>query len=98
MHSPQLSLEDVSKAMQTLQVNPTKAIRPILDVMEERQPDISTIVQQIRLCRLKLGSVLNRLENFEPEPVALELLRDCADDVSNEVRVLVETLQRLMSQ
>jgi hypothetical protein len=96
MHSSQLSLEDVDMAMQTLQVQPSQAIRPIFDVMVERQPDVFTIVQQIRLCRLKLGSVLNRLENFEPGPEALESLRDCSDDVTHEVRVLVETLQRLM--
>ncbi len=64
--------------------------------MVERQANSDTIIQKIRLSRLKLSSVLNRLENHELGPTKLKLVGDRTDEVSNEIRLLVETIQRMM--
>jgi len=62
--------------------------------MVDRKANVVSIVQQIRLCRLKLGSVLNRLENYQLGPDALKQVGDRMDEVSNEIRLLTETIQR----
>ena len=64
--------------------------------MVERQTDLQTVTQKVRLCRLKLGAVLNRLENYKLEPDALKLVNDRTDEISNEIRLLIEMLQRLL--
>jgi hypothetical protein len=60
------------------------------------QNKVDTVIQKVRLCRLKLSSVLNRLENHELRPKELKLIDDRTEEVSNEIRLLVETIQRLM--
>jgi hypothetical protein len=64
--------------------------------MVDNKTDVETIVQQIRLCRLKLGSALNRLENHQPSHEEMELIRDHTDDISNDIRLLITTLQQMM--
>ena len=64
--------------------------------MVERQNDLQTVTHKVRLCRLKLGAVLNRLENYHLEPDALKLVGDRTDEISNEIRLLIESLQRLL--
>jgi hypothetical protein len=64
--------------------------------MIEQQFDLESILQQIRLSRLKLGSVLERLENFEPGAEAMNQLQDHADGVAIEIQLFIETLRQLM--
>jgi hypothetical protein len=66
--------------------------------MLDRTADVSTIAQQIRLCRLKLGSALNRLESSELHEREIELIREHVDDISNEIRLLIASLPRMMDR
>jgi hypothetical protein len=68
-------------------------IVPMLD----NPPNIQSIVQQVRLSRMKLGSVLERIEAIEPSPVALEELDIHAENVGLEIDALIDTLDKLMS-
>ena len=72
------------------------AERETFSHMVDRTADVTTIVQQIRLCRLKLGSALNRLENYQPNEPEIERIREHVDDISNEIRLLITSLQRMM--
>ena len=65
--------------------------------MVERPTDIQSVIQQIRLSRLKLGSASDRLEHFEPDSNALALLSDHTVNVTLEIDILVETIQQLTS-
>jgi hypothetical protein len=68
----------------------------ILTNMIEKPHDVQTLIEHIRLTRIKLGSVLERLENFEPGQDALGELRDYAERVAIETQLLSETLRRMM--
>jgi hypothetical protein len=72
------------------------AERETFSQMVDHKTDLETIVQQIRLCRLKLGSALNRLESYQPTPEETELIREHTDDISNDIRLLITALQRMM--
>lgn len=64
--------------------------------MIERETTLQTLVQQIRLCRMNLGAVLDRLEAFEPGPDAMNVLGDRTDRIFDEIRDLLENLQKMM--
>ncbi len=66
--------------------------------MVDRHADLEATRQLVRLCRLKLGAVLHRLEKPAIERDALNLIRDRVDDVDNEIRLLIDTIQRLMDE
>jgi hypothetical protein len=70
----------------------------ILTQMVERQTDLHALLQKVRLCRLKLGAVLNRLEMDKLNPDELKLMEERTDEVSNDIRILVETIQWLMDR
>ena len=72
------------------------AERETFSHMVDRTTDVNAIVQQIRLCRLKLGSALNRLENYEPNDAEVERIREHLDDISNEIQLFITSLQRMM--
>jgi hypothetical protein len=72
------------------------AEREAFSHMVERTTDVNTIAQQIRLCRLKLGSALNRLESYQPNDAEVERIGEHVDDISNEIRLLITSLQRMM--
>ena len=69
--------------------------RETFSLMVDRKTDIETLVQQIRLCRLKLGAALNRLDNFAPNAQEAEEIRDCSDDILCEINILITALQRM---
>ena len=71
------------------------AERETFSHMVDRAADVNTLVQQIRLCRLKLGSALNRLESHQPNDAEVERIREHVDDISNEIRLLITSLQRM---
>jgi hypothetical protein len=64
--------------------------------MVEPGPDLQLVMHHIRLSRLKLGSVLDRLETFEPGPEAAQRLRDHADAIAYEIDTMVEGVRELM--
>jgi hypothetical protein len=74
------------------------AERETFSVMVNRKTDVDTIVQQIRLCRLKLGSALNRLESYEPSSEEIKRIGEHVDDISNEIQLLIASLQRMTDQ
>jgi hypothetical protein len=66
---------------------------PMLD-----QPvDLRSVVQKVRLSRLKLGSILERLESFERGPAALKELDNYAESLGLEIDVFVDALRKLTS-
>ena len=66
--------------------------------MLENTPYRHVIAQRIRLSRLKLGSVLERLEAFEPGPGALERLNDHSESIALEIDSLLETIREIMGR
>jgi hypothetical protein len=66
--------------------------------MVENTPNNYILVQRFRLSRLKLGSVLERLEAFEPGPGALERLNDHSESIACEIDSLIETIREIMGR
>ena len=64
--------------------------------MVDPKTDLITIIQQVRLCRMKLGAALNRLEDYKAGSRELEQIREHTDAISDEIQFLINTLQRLM--
>jgi hypothetical protein len=64
--------------------------------MLDNPPNLKTVVQKIRLSRLKLGSLLERFESFEPGQPALEALNNHADSIDFEIDAFVEAACKLM--
>ena len=63
--------------------------------MLEDTPNRHVLVQRIRLSRLKLGSVLERLEVFEPGPGALQRLNEHSESIAFEIDSLIETTREI---
>ena len=63
--------------------------------MIENPPSLDLILQQIRLSRMKLGSVLERLESFDPNSGGIPQFHDHAECVAIEVQLMIETLRQL---
>ena len=64
----------------------------------ENTPNKHVLVQQIRLSRLKLGSVLERLEAFEPGPGAFERLNEHSESITMEIDSLIKTTREIMGR
>ena len=82
--------------MSILHINSSEIDPSVFTEMVDRHADLETTRQLVRLCRLKLGSVLHRLESPNLDADGLNLVRDRVDDVDNEIRLLIETVQRVM--
>ncbi len=74
--------------------NPVSEIAKML----ENVPDKLLLIQRIRLSRLKLGSVLERFESFEPDPSALEQLNEHSDNIALEIDTLIESIRNMMGR
>ena len=55
---------------------PSQSQREMFSLMVDRKTDIETLVQLIRLCRLKLGAALSRLESYQLSPQEAEVIHD----------------------
>lgn len=66
--------------------------------MEDRHSDLPSLLQQVRMMRLKLGCILDRLEAFEPGREAFEQLLNHTDYIAAEVDSLDETVQQFMGK
>jgi hypothetical protein len=64
--------------------------------MVEHNTDLQYVVQQARLSRLKMGSILERLESLEPDLETLERLRDHTESIAYEVDCFALVLRELM--
>jgi hypothetical protein len=62
--------------------------------MPDQHLDLPSIEQQIRIARLKLGTVLDRLESQQLEQVIRDQILDCAVHVNDEVDRLIEALRQ----
>ena len=62
--------------------------------MANNAPSKLSVLQLIRLSRMKLGCALDGLERFEPAPNALEQLHDHADIIAYEVDAFVRSIQQ----
>ena len=58
-------------------------------------PDKHLLMQRIRLSRLKLGSILERLDSFEPGPPELELLREHSENAAFEIDTLIQAIREM---
>jgi hypothetical protein len=58
--------------------------------------DVQTLLKDIRLTRIRLGTALERLENFVPDQDGLDELRYHAESVAIETQHLNESLRRIM--
>jgi hypothetical protein len=66
--------------------------------MVEQKSDLESVLQQLRLYRLKLGSILDQLETFEPGPEALDQLRFHSDGIGTEVDSLNDIVRQLLGK
>jgi hypothetical protein len=66
--------------------------------MLENTPKKHVLVQRIRLSRLKLGSVLERLDAFEPGPAGLERLNEHSESMALEIDSLIETIREIVGR
>lgn len=57
--------------------------------------DVKTVQRQIRIARLKLGAILEQLEQLEATRSAVEHLNDRATDVLAEVDRMSESICRM---
>jgi hypothetical protein len=62
--------------------------------MVNNAPNKLSVFQLIRVSRIKLGSALERLENFEPSPTALDQLHEHAENIACEIDALVRSIQQ----
>ena len=58
-------------------------------------PDKHLLMQRIRLSRLKLGSILERLDSFEPGPPELEQLREHSENAAFEIDTLIQAIRKM---
>ena len=66
--------------------------------MAEQKSDLPSVLQQVRIARLKLGNVLDQLETFEPGREALEQLLDLSDCIAADVDSLNDIVRQLMGK
>jgi hypothetical protein len=66
--------------------------------MVELKKDFHSVLQQVRVLRLELGSVLDQLESFEPGPEALEKLLSQTENIAMEVDSLNDIVRQLMGK
>lgn len=66
--------------------------------MNEPRADLESVLRELRVSRLKLGSILEQLENFEPGPAAIEQMHTCCDSIADEIDHLGDTIRQLMSK
>jgi hypothetical protein len=62
--------------------------------MPDNFMDLASIEQQIRIARLKLGTVLDRLESQQLEPAISDQLLHSTAHINDEVDRLIEALGR----
>jgi hypothetical protein len=65
--------------------------------MNERLTDLDSVKRQIRIARLKLGSILDAFDRVESSPLAIDLLLESTGDVNASVDRLVEVLSSNVS-
>jgi hypothetical protein len=65
----------------------------ILELMTG-QSDRQSLLQYLRLARLKLGSAIERLETYEACPDAVPLLSEQCEYVAFQVDSILETIHR----
>jgi hypothetical protein len=66
--------------------------------MVEQKNDLDSVLQQLRVFRLRLGSVLDQLETFEPGPEALGQLCCQTDTIGMEMDSLSEIVRQLLGK
>ena len=80
----------------TQAMNTSDSAADVITSIISRKYDVQTLVEDIRLTRIRLGTALERLENFVPDNGALDELRYHAESVAIETRYLNESLRRMM--
>jgi hypothetical protein len=66
--------------------------------MVEHDATLQSVVEQLRLCRLKLGSVLERLESLQLNKDDLEGIRGQSECITFEIDGLVVLLRHVMER
>jgi hypothetical protein len=74
------------------------SIYEIKTMINSNTPNHLSILQLIRLSRIKLGCVLDQLENFEPSPNALEQLHSHAENITCEIDALLRSTQQFLGR
>jgi hypothetical protein len=76
----------------------TKEGRGAIAHMLERETTLQTVLEQARLSRLKLGSILDRLESLPLDADDLDQLREQAETVAFEVDNLVVLTRTMLER
>jgi hypothetical protein len=63
--------------------------------MRDQPVELRNVVQKVRLSRMKLGSILERLDSFEQGSAALEELDNYAESLGLEIDAFVDALREL---
>lgn len=63
--------------------------------MNEGLTDLDSIKRQIRIARLKLGSVLDAFDRTETSPFQLDAISETTGEVANAIDRLVEVLSTI---
>src|SRR4051812_12570991 len=82
--------------MKTALISTCRASLTAIANMLDNLPSGYLIMQRIRLSRVKLGSALERLESFEPGPVALGELQDHSENIAFQIDSLIQAICELM--
>jgi hypothetical protein len=82
------------QAMQTMKTSDSTL--DLLTRIISQKYDVQTLVEDIRLTRIRLGTALERLEDFVPDQDGLDELRYHAESVAIETQHLNESLRRMM--
>jgi hypothetical protein len=61
-------------------------------------PNKFSVLQSIRVARMKLGCALEQLEDFEPAPSALEQLHDHAEHIADQIDDLLRTTHQFLGR
>ena len=60
--------------------------------MNEGLTDLDSIKRQIRIARLKLGSILDAFDRTEASPIQIDAISETTSEVANAIDRLVEAL------
>jgi hypothetical protein len=66
--------------------------------MNEGLTDLDSIKRQIRIARLKLGSILDAFDRTEASPFQLDAIAETTGDVANAIDRLVEELSAIQAR
>ena len=78
--------------------DPESARNLSLHKMQDQHVDRHSVVRQIRILRLKLGSTLDSLEAFEPAQEAVAALAECTECIADEIDRLEQLVRQMTGQ